>query len=79
MDMFFFSVANFSYEWEVSNLTNVRTKYKAGESRDIHADIGVHIGLRGVNITLEGRFLSSDKKTQLKGITKSFRCLNTVF
>ncbi|KAK3090918.1 hypothetical protein FSP39_015718 [Pinctada imbricata] len=47
-------IANFSYEWEVSSLTNVRTKYKAGESRDIHADIGVHIGLRGVNITLEG-------------------------
>ena len=59
------TVANFSYEWEVASLTNVRTKYKAGESRDIHADIAVHIGLRGINITLKGN--RTEVCTGLKG------------
>ena len=48
-----FSVSNFAYTWETSEI-HTRTKYKAGEGREISADIGVHIGLRGINITLKG-------------------------
>ena len=47
------SVTNFSLEWEASS-THATTKYKAGTGKDINASIGVHIGLRGVNITLKG-------------------------
>ncbi|XP_062605747.1 dual oxidase maturation factor 1-like, partial [Saccostrea cucullata] len=46
-------LCNFSTEWEVAEATNVRTKYKAGSSGEITADIGVHIGFRGINITLK--------------------------
>lgn len=46
-------VTNFSLEWEASS-THATTKYKAGTGKDINASIGVHIGLRGVNITLKG-------------------------
>lgn len=47
-------LANLSQEWEVAELKNVPTKYKAGEKREIEAEVGVHIGLRGINITLKG-------------------------
>lgn len=46
-------LANFSYTWETAELYNVTTKYKAGSAEDIHADIEVHVGLRGINITLK--------------------------
>jgi len=52
-------VANFAYEWEVSEIADVTTKYKAGTSKDIKADIGVHIGLRGMNITLKGKWFNT--------------------
>ncbi|XP_076075078.1 dual oxidase maturation factor 1-like [Mytilus galloprovincialis] len=47
-------LANLSMEWETAELKNVPTKYKAGENREIHADIKVHIGFRGINITMKG-------------------------
>jgi len=47
-------VANLSQDWEVAELKQVPTKYKAGEIRDIEAEVGVFIGLRGINITLKG-------------------------
>lgn len=53
-------ISNFAYTWETSEI-HTRTKYKAGEGREISADIGVHIGLRGINITLKG----SPNETQL--------------
>ena len=43
-------------EWETAELKNVPTKYKAGENREIHADIKVHIGFRGINITMKGQY-----------------------
>ena len=46
-------VTNFSLDWESSS-TQATTKYKAGTGKDITASIGVHIGLRGLNITLKG-------------------------
>ena len=34
---------------------NAVTQYKAGTRKHIHAEIGVKIGLRSVNITLKGK------------------------
>lgn len=53
-------ITNFAYTWETSEI-HTRTKYKAGTGHEITADIGVHIGLRGINITLKG----SPNETQL--------------
>ncbi|XP_072039205.1 dual oxidase maturation factor 1-like [Amphiura filiformis] len=39
-------------EWEVASIHNVTTAYKAFVHQEIHADIGVNIGLKNVNITL---------------------------
>lgn len=47
-------VTNFGYEWEVAEAKNVRTKYKSGSAGEITADIGVYMGLRGINVTLKG-------------------------
>ncbi|XP_046554506.1 dual oxidase maturation factor 1-like [Haliotis rubra] len=47
-------LSNFAMSWEESVITNTITKYKAGTGKDITAEIGLHIGLRGVNITLKG-------------------------
>ncbi|CAG0915449.1 unnamed protein product [Notodromas monacha] len=34
----------FGQEWEVGRITNVPTPYKPGTGKEIHADIGLHIG-----------------------------------
>lgn len=44
---------NFSSEWSVG-LVSTNTSYKASSSQWISADVGLQIGLRGVNITLTG-------------------------
>ena len=49
-----FAVCNFGQEWEVAEASAV-TQYKAGTRQHIHAEIGVKIGLRSVNITLRGK------------------------
>lgn len=46
-------VSNFAMSWEVATTTTT-TKYKAGTGEEIKAKIGVHMGLRGINVTLEG-------------------------
>ncbi|XP_052769782.1 dual oxidase maturation factor 1-like isoform X2 [Mya arenaria] len=46
-------LTNWSYTWETGAM-HTKTKYKAGTGKEITADIGVNIGLRGVNITLKG-------------------------
>ena len=51
------TVTNWTYTWETGKV-HTRTKYKAGTGQEIEADIGVHIGLRGINITLKGRHFS---------------------
>ena len=49
-----FLVVIFSKEWEVAESMSTVTKYKAGTGEDITATIGIHIGLKGVNVTLKG-------------------------
>ena len=48
-------VCNFGQDWEVGYLTGVHTQYKALLPKEITATVGVHIGLRSVNITLLGQ------------------------
>lgn len=47
-------LTNFGQEWHVAEIHNVPTQYKAGVKGEIHADIGVKIGLRSINVTLKG-------------------------
>lgn len=53
MFVLYFVVANFGQEWEVSEVST-KTAYRSGLKGEIHAEIGVKIGLRSVNITLKG-------------------------
>ncbi|KAL4239492.1 regulation of thyroid hormone proteinration [Mactra antiquata] len=46
-------LTNWTYTWETASV-HTRTKYRAGTGKEITADIGVNIGLRGINITLKG-------------------------
>ncbi len=50
----FVLVCNFGQDWEVGDIQNVRTPYKAMMKGEINASIGLHIGLRSINITLLG-------------------------
>lgn len=43
--------SNFGQAWEVGEVTT-RTSYKAGTKEEIHATVGVKLGLRSVNVTL---------------------------
>lgn len=47
-------ICNFGQDWESASLAHVTTAYRAGIPNEINASIGVHIGLRSVNITLKG-------------------------
>lgn len=47
------SASQYSDKWETAEV-EAYTKYKAGTGADIQAKIGLHIGLKGVNITLKG-------------------------
>ncbi|XP_069758703.1 dual oxidase maturation factor 1-like [Narcine bancroftii] len=46
-------VVNFTNDWERGYAT-VNTTYKSFSSANINAEVGVHVGLSGVNITLRG-------------------------
>ncbi|KAK7111587.1 dual oxidase maturation factor 1-like [Littorina saxatilis] len=46
-------VSNFAMTWETAKIST-ETKYKAGTGEEIHAEVGVMIGLRGINVTLKG-------------------------
>ena len=45
---------NFGYGWYEDEIHDVHTQYKAFTNQEIVADIGLHIGLRGINVTLLG-------------------------
>lgn len=45
---------NFSSEWSVGQVST-NTSYKAFSSKWISADVGLQVGLGGVNITLTGK------------------------
>ncbi|XP_014303140.1 dual oxidase maturation factor 1 isoform X2 [Myotis lucifugus] len=47
------NAVNFSSEWSVGQVST-NTSYKAFSSQWISADVGLHVGLGGVNITLTG-------------------------
>ncbi|XP_073442970.1 dual oxidase maturation factor 2 [Dendrobates tinctorius] len=46
-------VVNFTADWEVGSV-NAVTTYKSFSNSTVNADIGVRVGLSGVNITLKG-------------------------
>lgn len=46
-------VCNFGYGWQKDSVY-VQTQYKAFTDEEIDAEVGLHVGLRGVNITLKG-------------------------
>ena len=47
-------ICNFSYGWQADTV-NVLTQYKAFTDDEVVADVGLHIGLRGINVTLRGK------------------------
>lgn len=47
-------ISNFGQDWEVAYIDKTTTAYRAGIPYEINASIGVHIGLRSVNVTLLG-------------------------
>jgi hypothetical protein len=49
-------VSNYGYGWQNGTVTT-RTGYKAFTDHEITAKVGLHIGLRGINITLKGMSL----------------------
>ncbi|CAJ0946414.1 unnamed protein product [Ranitomeya imitator] len=46
-------VVNFTTDWEIGSV-NAVTTYKSFSNSTVNADIGVRVGLSGVNITLKG-------------------------
>ena len=46
---------NFGYGWYEDEIHDIHTQYKAFTHDEITADIGLHIGLRGINVTLKGK------------------------
>jgi len=57
------AVCNFGQGWEEGYLTGVHTQYKALLRTEIKATVGVHIGLRAVNITLLGNARTNQLNT----------------
>jgi hypothetical protein len=49
----FISASNYGIRWEKSSVETT-TQYKAFMSQEIKAEVGVNIGLRGINVTLKG-------------------------
>jgi Dual oxidase maturation factor. len=45
------TASNFGQAWEVGEVTT-HTAYKAGTKEEIHATVGVRLGLRSLNVTL---------------------------
>ena len=55
----FIAECNFGYAWYEDTITDVHTQYRAFTDHEIVADIGLHIGLRGINVTLKGTSIIS--------------------
>lgn len=47
----------FTRDWEIG-WVRANTSYKSFSHALVHVDVGLHIGLRGLNITLVGEFIS---------------------
>lgn len=50
---------NFSSEWSVGHV-NTNTTYKAFSPKWVSVDVGLQIGLGGVNITLTGEVITCE-------------------
>ena len=51
----YFAEANLGNKtWLTDHITGIHTQYKAFTTKKIVADIGIGIGLRGINVTLIG-------------------------
>lgn len=48
---------NFTCDWAEARMTT-RATYKSFSSMVVNADIGLHVGLYGINVTLRGESLS---------------------
>jgi len=59
-------------------LTGVHTQYKALLTTEIKATVGVHIGLRAVNITLLGKYAQT-KSTQICIFELKTKVINSCF
>ncbi|XP_078056222.1 dual oxidase maturation factor 1-like [Mustelus asterias] len=46
-------VVNFTNDWE-TGFTTVNTTYKSFSNEKVKAEVGIHVGFKGVNITLRG-------------------------
>ena len=56
-------VSNFSYSWYEGKVF-VKTQYRAQTDEQITAEVGLFIGLRGLNITLKGKYIASFHMSQ---------------
>lgn len=55
---------NFTCDWAEARMTT-RATYKSFSSVAVHADIGLHVGLYGINVTLRGESLPSELQALL--------------
>jgi hypothetical protein len=46
-------VGNYGHEWEVGEV-EITSPYKPASAEEIQGKIGLHISLRGINVTLKG-------------------------
>ena len=51
-------VGNYGYGWQTGTI-KTRTAYKAFTDHEVAAQVGLHVGLRGINITLKGGHTST--------------------
>ena len=57
-------VCNFGHEWEVGHVS-IRSPYKPSSAEEMVGNLGLHVSLRGINITLKG-----DLEQHSKDITR---------
>ena len=50
---FLFSVSDFGYAWQTGTI-HTKTPYRQFTKEEINASVGLHVGLRGINVTLKG-------------------------
>ena len=58
MSIFLTPVCNFGYGWEYG-FVEAETQYKSFVNGNVKAEIGLKVGLRGINVTLRGNELVS--------------------
>ena len=68
-DCNFATVCNFGQGWEEGYATGVHTQYKALLRTEIKASVGVHIGLRAVNITLLGKYIQTRSRYNICNVS----------